>query len=138
LRRGIGEAVKSISAYKEEDTVVPRACLPQLVRGVKEICARHGLTSICYGHAGDGNVHVNILKNALGDAAWEENSAIAIRDIFRLTVSLGGTISGEHGIGYSQRPYLGIALTDAELDLMRRVKAAFDPSTILNPGKIFP
>ena len=138
LRRGIGEAVKSISAYKEEDTVVPRAALPQLVSGVKEICGRYGITSICYGHAGDGNVHVNILRADLDENTWNSVVDKAIREIFSLTVSLGGTISGEHGIGYSQRPYLTIALGEVELRLMREIKKVFDPAGILNPGKIFP
>ncbi len=137
LRRGIGEAVKSISAYREEDTVVPRAQLPQLVRGVKEICTRYGLTSICYGHAGDGNVHVNLLKAALDEPTWNRVIDPAIREIFALTVSLGGTISAEHGIGYTQRPYLAIALNEVELRLMREIKRVFDPKGILNPGKIF-
>jgi glycolate oxidase len=137
LRRSIGESVKAISAYKEEDTVVPRAHLPQLVRGVKDIAHRYGITAICYGHAGDGNVHVNILKEKLDDATWEKNLDAAVREIFRLTVSLGGTISGEHGIGYSQKPYLPIALGPTELKLMREIKRTFDPNGILNPGKIF-
>jgi glycolate oxidase len=137
LRRSMGEAVKSYSAYKEEDTVVPRAHLPQLVKGVKEICARYGVTSICYGHAGDGNVHVNILKEGVDDETWEKNLDDAIREIFRLTVSLGGTISGEHGIGYSQKSYLPIALSESELRLMKEIKKTFDPKGILNPGKIF-
>lgn len=137
LRRSIGESVKAISAYKEEDTVVPRANLPALVKGVQEIARRYGITAICYGHAGDGNVHVNILKEKMDDATWETNLDSAVREIFRLTVSLGGTISGEHGIGYSQRPYLPIALSPVELRLMRDIKRAFDPNGILNPGKIF-
>jgi len=138
LRSGMGDAVKSISAYKEEDTVVPRDKLPALVSGVKEICGRHGITSICYGHAGDGNVHVNILKDALDDARWETHAEEAICEIFRLTVALGGTISGEHGIGYSQKSYLPIALSPAVLALMKQIKKTFDPNNILNPGKIFP
>lgn len=138
LRRSMGEAVKSYSAYKEEDTVVPRAHLPQLVKGVKEICTEYGITSICYGHAGDGNVHVNILKKGVDDETWEKNLDSAIRKIFALTVSLGGTISGEHGIGYSQKSYLPIALSSAELALMKQIKRTFDPNNILNPGKIFP
>jgi glycolate oxidase len=137
LRRSIGESVKAISAYKEEDTVVPRANLPQLVRGVKEIAQRYGITAICYGHAGDGNVHVNILKEKMDDATWEKNLDGAVREIFQHTVSLGGTISGEHGIGYSQRPYLPIAISPVELKLMRDIKRTFDPNGILNPGKIF-
>ena len=137
LRRGIGEAVKSISPYKEEDTVVPRANMTKLVKGVKEISAKYGITTICYGHSGDGNIHVNILKDKLDDKTWENNIDGAIREIFKLTVSLGGTISGEHGIGYSQKPYLSIAIGDTEIDLMKKIKRTFDPNNILNPGKIF-
>ena len=137
LRRGIGEAVKSISAYREEDTVVPRANLPKLVRGVKEICARYAITSICYGHAGDGNVHVNLLRDRLDEGTWNRVIDPAIQEIFRLTVSLGGTVSAEHGIGYTQRTYLPIALSPVELRLMREIKRVFDPLGILNPGKIF-
>ncbi|RPI18532.1 MAG: FAD-binding protein [Ignavibacteriae bacterium] len=137
LRRGIGEAVKSISAYKEEDTVVPRANMTKLVKGVKEISGKYGITTICYGHSGDGNIHVNILKDKLDDETWEKNIDKAIREIFELTVSLGGTISGEHGIGYSQKSYLPIALSKAELDIMKKIKKTFDPNNILNPGKIF-
>ncbi len=137
LRRGIGEAVKSISAYKEEDTVVPRANMTKLVRGVKEIAAKYGITTICYGHSGDGNIHVNILKEQMDDETWEKNLDSAAREIFKLTVSLGGTISGEHGIGYSQKSYLPIALSNTELELMKNIKRTFDPNNILNPGKIF-
>jgi glycolate oxidase len=138
LRRGIGEAVKSISPYKEEDTVVPRARLAELVAGVKEICARHGVRSICYGHAGDGNVHVNLLRMDLPEVEWERKSDLAIREIFALTVGLGGTISGEHGIGYSQRSFLPIAIPPETIFLMKSIKRVFDPAGILNPGKIFP
>lgn len=138
LRKSIGESVKSISTYKEEDTVVPRSKLPDLVRGVKAIGDRYGITSICYGHAGDGNVHVNILKAGMSDEAWNAHVESAVREIFELTVGLGGTISGEHGIGYSQKGFLSIALSPVEIALMRRVKEAFDPRGILNPGKIFP
>lgn len=137
LRRCIGEAVKSISTYKEEDTVVPRAKMPELIKGVKEICEEYGITSICYGHAGDGNVHVNILKDKTDNETWEKNIDTAIRKIFELTVSLGGTISGEHGIGYSQKNYLDIAIKENELSLMKEIKKVFDPNGIMNPGKIF-
>ncbi|CAF3388270.1 unnamed protein product [Rotaria sp. Silwood2] len=137
LRRCIGEAVKSISIYKEEDTVVPRANMPALIKGVKEICAEYKITSICYGHAGDGNVHVNILKDKTDNETWEKNIDPAIRKIFELTVSLGGTISGEHGIGYSQKNYLDIAIKENEMNLMKDIKKVFDPNGIMNPGKIF-
>jgi glycolate oxidase len=138
LRRSVGEAVKSISVYKEEDTVVPRAKLPQLLSGVKTICNKFGIRCICYGHAGDGNLHVNILKENLSDDYWNEYVNKAIKEIFELTVSLGGTISGEHGIGYSQKEFLPIALSKQEILLNKRIKSAFDPKNILNPGKIIP
>ncbi|HAY34225.1 MAG TPA: FAD-linked oxidase C-terminal domain-containing protein [Ignavibacteria bacterium] len=137
LRRCIGEAVKSISEYKEEDTVVPRAKIPELINGVKRISSKYGITTICYGHAGDGNVHVNILKDKMDGKEWEENLDTAIREIFKLTVSLGGTISGEHGIGYSQKSYLPIAVGETELNLMKNIKKTMDPKNIMNPGKIF-
>jgi glycolate oxidase len=138
MRRAAGEAVKSLSVYKEEDTVVPRNNLVPLLIGVKDIAARYGIKTICYGHAGDGNLHVNILKMDMSDDDWNNNLDPAIVEIFELTVSLGGTISGEHGIGYSQKKYLNIAFTSDEIALMRRIKQAFDPKKILNPGKIFP
>lgn len=135
LRRATGEATKKDTIYKEEDTVVPRAALPALTKGVKEICAQYGIRSICYGHAGDGNLHVNILKDDLSDEKWNTMVPEAITKIFELTVSLGGTISGEHGIGYVQKQYLPIALSESELALMGRIKEAFDPQRLLNPGK---
>ena len=138
MRRSVPVSVKAHSVYKEEDTVVPRFELPRLLSGVKEIGARHGFTSVCYGHAGDGNLHVNIIKGELSDAFWEHELPKAIREIFELTVSLGGTLSGEHGIGLVQRPYMDIAFNQRQLALMRAVKQAFDPLGIMNPGKVLP
>jgi len=138
VRRAIGVAVKAASVYKEEDTVVPRTALPALVRGVKAACAKARVASVCYGHAGDGNIHVNILKRGLDDAAWNERLPGVVEEIFRLTVSLGGMISGEHGIGWSQRRYLPLALSADEIEVMRSLKRAFDPRGILNPDKILP
>ncbi len=138
MRRAIGEAVKGISTYKEEDTVVPRSELPRLMRALEAIRVKHGITTICYGHAGDGNIHVNILKMGMSDADWETKLPPAIREIFTEVVRLGGTISGEHGIGCVQREWLPIAMTREEIDVMRRVKAALDPQGILNPGKLVP
>lgn len=137
LRRKIGEAVKSVSIYKEEDTVVPRAKLPQLLSGVKEIGNKYGFRSICYGHAGDGNLHVNILRDSLSDTQWDSTVSLGIREIFELCRELGGTISGEHGIGWVQKPYMDIMYSEDALNLMRGIKQVFDPKGILNPGKIF-
>ena len=137
VRRRIGEAVKVNSIYKEEDTVVPRYKLPDLLAGVKEIGKKYGFSSVCYGHAGDGNLHVNIIKGELTDKQWNEELPKAIREIFQLTVDLGGTISGEHGIGYVQKSYMDIPFNKVELELMKSIKKTFDPKNILNPNKIF-
>lgn len=138
LRRSVAEAVKSNSVYKEEDTVVPRYELPKLLDGIKKIGAKYGFQSVCYGHAGDGNLHVNIIKGTLNDHDWDVEVTKGIREIFELTVSLKGTLSGEHGIGYVQKNYMNIAFSPVELQLMKGIKNVFDPNGILNPGKILP
>ena len=137
LRRRVGEAVKSHSVYKEEDTVVPRAELPVLLKGVKEIGKKYGFHSVCYGHAGDGNLHVNIIKGDLGDEQWNGSLKLGIIEIFELVKSLGGTISGEHGIGLVQKDYLPIVFNPVQMRLMKSIKTLFDPNNILNAGKIF-
>jgi glycolate oxidase len=137
LRRSVGEAVKTTSIYKEEDTVVPRYYLPELLDCVKSVGARYGFQSVCYGHAGDGNLHVNILRGELSETQWNEELPLAIREIFTEVVRLGGTLSGEHGIGLVQKPYMDIAFGERGLDIMRQIKRSFDPKGILNPGKIF-
>lgn len=136
LRRKVAEAVKSNSVYKEEDTVVPRYSLPQLLAGVKSIGAQYGFKSVCYGHAGDGNLHINIIKGDLSDAFWENELPIAIREIFELCVELKGTLSGEHGIGLVQKQYMDIAFDSKQLGLFQNIKQIFDPNGILNPGKV--
>ena len=138
MRRGVAEAVKANSVYKEEDTVVPRYELPKLLKGIKEIGAKYGFQSVCYGHAGDGNLHVNIIKGNMTDDNWKTEVPKGIREIFELTVGLKGTLSGEHGIGLVQKNYMDIAFSKVHLELMERIKAIFDPNNILNPGKIFP
>ena len=138
MRRSVAEAVKVNSVYKEEDTVVPRAALTDLLTGVKKICTTFGIQSVCYGHAGDGNLHVNLIKGNLSTDQWEKEVPVAIKKIFELVVSLGGTLSGEHGIGWVQKNFMPLAFTNVQLDLFRKIKSAFDPNQILNPGKIFP
>ncbi len=138
IRRKVGEAVKSQSIYKEEDTVVPRYRLPELIKGVKSIGAEYGFKSVCYGHAGDGNLHINIIKGDLSDEFWNITLTEAIEKIFHLTIKLGGTISGEHGIGYVQKNYMHIPFNSIHLSMMKQIKQIFDPNGILNPGKIFP
>jgi glycolate oxidase len=138
MRRKVGEAVKSQSIYKEEDTVVPRYELPKLLKGVKSIGEKYGFKSVCYGHAGDGNLHINIIKGDMPDDKWNNELSVGIREIFELTVDLGGTISGEHGIGFVQKNYMDIPFSKIQLNLMRQIKNVFDPKGILNPGKVFP
>jgi glycolate oxidase len=138
MRRSVAEAVKSNSIYKEEDTVVPRYELPKLLEGIKSIGNKYGFKSVCYGHAGDGNLHVNIIKADMSDDNWLTQVPLGIREIFALTVSLKGTLSGEHGIGFVQKNYMDIAFTRTHLELMESIKRVFDPNNILNPGKIFP
>jgi glycolate oxidase len=137
LRRQVAYAVKANSVYKEEDTVVPRAYLPELIDGIKTIGRKYNFNTVCFGHAGDGNLHVFILKKDQSEQDWQTKVPEGIRELFELTVQLGGTISGEHGIGYVQRPYIEIALKEKHLELMRQIKKVFDPNGILNPGKIF-
>lgn len=138
MRRSVAEAVKANSIYKEEDTVVPRYELPKLLNGIKTIGKKYGFQSVCYGHAGDGNLHVNIIKGTMSDENWKTEVPKGIREIFELTVSLKGTLSGEHGIGYVQKDYMPIAFSKTHLEIMERIKFVFDPNGILNPGKILP
>jgi glycolate oxidase len=137
MRRNIAYAVKKTNMTVEEDTVVPRADLPELLKHIKEVGKKYNFRSVCYGHAGDGNVHVRILKDELTEDYWKNEVPKGIREIFEKVVELGGTISGEHGIGWIQIPYMDIKFRNAQLDLMRGVKRVFDPNNILNPGKIF-
>lgn len=137
IRKNISPAVNAYSLTKAEDVVAPRASLPQLIVGIKEIGKKYGFNSVCYGHLGDGNLHINVMKEQISDEDWNTKINDGIGEIFKLTVSLGGTLSGEHGIGIAKRPYMAIAMREANLTLMRGIKKAFDPKGILNPGKIF-
>lgn len=137
LRRKMAESVKAHSVYKEEDTVVPRAELAKLLSGIKRIGEAYHFKSVCYGHAGDGNLHVNIIKGGMSDFEWNTRLTAGIKEIFELTVALGGTLSGEHGIGWVQKDYMEIKFARANIILMKGIKGVFDPLNILNPGKIF-
>jgi glycolate oxidase len=138
IRRTIGEKVKLHSIYKEEDTVVQRASLPELMKGVKSIGLDYGFESVCYGHAGDGNLHINILKGDMSDDEWNgPHLEEGIRKIFRLCKKLGGTISGEHGIGLVQKKYLNEVFLPQHFEILKGIKNVFDPKNILNPGKIW-
>jgi glycolate oxidase len=138
-RRMIIEALNHESPVNHmEDVVVPRAEIHRLLKGIKEIARRHRVRIINFGHAGDGNVHINVLKDGVPDERWEELVPAVTTEIYRLALSLGGTITGEHGIGATRRRYLSLALDEAQIALMRQIREVFDPNHILNPGKIFP
>ena len=137
LRRRVAEAVKTSGYTIEEDTVVPRAELPALIKGIKELGKQYGFHAVCYGHAGDGNLHIRINHPTIKNSHGNEEMTNALTALFELVKSLGGTISGEHGIGLIQKPYMKTVFKDANLYLMREIKKAFDPNNILNAGKIF-
>ncbi len=137
LRRRTAEAVKIDGYTIEEDTVVPRAELPALIKGVKELGLQHGFHAVCYGHAGDGNLHIRIKKEGTANSHGDPEMYKSLRALFELVKNLGGTISGEHGVGLIQKGYMDIVFEEANLQLMRGIKKTFDPNNILNAGKIF-
>ena len=112
--------------------------MPELLRFVKLLGAEYGFQSVCYGHAGDGNLHVNILRSNLTEQQWQEELPKAIRKLFIKVKELGGTLSGEHGIGWVQKPYMDVVCSPVQIEMMKGIKAVFDARGILNPGKIFP
>jgi len=135
-RRMTSVALMNVRPFKiSEDVAVPRGKLVELIRRVREIGARYGLPTACYGHAGDGNLHVNLL---FGSAEEREKSRAAVEDVLQAAIDLGGTITGEHGVGLAKRAFLAREQKPEVIELQRRIKKAFDPDDLLNPGKIFP
>jgi len=138
-RRKILEALRLESdVIQLEDLVVPRAAIPKLLDGVHRISEHHGVRTVSYGHAGDGNVHVNLLKESIPDSKWARSLPVIREELYELTLSLGGSISGEHGIGTSRRAYLERGLGATSVELMRGIRQTFDPQGILNPGTMLP
>jgi glycolate oxidase len=137
LRRRVAEAVKIDGFTIEEDTVVPRAELPALIKGVKDLGKQYGFKAVCYGHAGDGNLHIRIKKEGTENSQDDPEIIKSLRALFSLVKALGGTVSGEHGIGLIQKSFMDIVFSEKQLELMRGIKEVFDPNNILNAGKIF-
>lgn len=138
LRRAISPSLLKVNPKKlNEDITVPRTGLPAMMRKIRELSERKGIPIVTFGHAGDGNIHVNVM---IDDAIpWQvEEAEKIVREIFSLTVEMGGTISGEHGVGLAKKPYIGIELNEEQIFIMKRIKHLFDPNNILNPHKIFP
>ena len=139
-RRLIIEALQHMSPEKIMDTqdlVVPRANIPMLLSRIKEIADKHSMNIVCFGHAGDGNVHVNVIKD-MPDEDWRARKEQVAAEMYRAALSLNGSITGEHGIGLARKQFLPLALDAHQIELMRKIKEVFDPGNILNPGKIFP
>ncbi|MGE3403940.1 MAG: FAD-binding oxidoreductase, partial [Vicinamibacterales bacterium] len=138
VRRAVSLALKATGLHKvNHDVVVPRGRVPQLFEVIAGLKRQFGLPVASFGHAGDGNIHVNLMVKPGNDDEMARAHA-AERMLFERVVALDGSISGEHGIGFAKKPYIGLELSAEEIALMTRVKAAFDPNNILNPGKIFP
>jgi len=138
LRRNAANAVTTLShAMVTEDTVVPRTKLPELLRGVYKIGEKLGLKTGNMGHIGDGNIHFSIISDEPITEEWKVRSLEGKREIYQLVKSLGGMLSAEHGIGFLQKPYMGLFFNETHLSLLRGIKKAFDPNGILNPGKVF-
>jgi glycolate oxidase len=138
-RRAIVDALKKESPINQmEDVVAPRSEIPALLKGIREIGERYAVRIVNFGHAGDGNVHVNVLKDDLPVERWEEIIPRVIVEMYRLTLSLGGTITGEHGIGATRRKYLPLALDQAQIEIMEKIREVFDPNRILNPARYSP
>ena len=138
IRRAISPALLQLNPTKiNEDIVVPRSKIPYIIHQIEVIKHKYQLKIVNFGHAGDGNIHVNIMidDQIKGE---KEKAEQAVQEIFREVLSVGGTISGEHGIGITKAPFLSLELKDAEIELMQKIKRLFDPNDILNPGKIFP
>lgn len=137
LRRRVAEIVKADGFTIEEDTVVPRAELAKLIHGIKALGIQHNFRAVCYGHAGDGNLHVRIKKEGIENSWQNAEMKIILTDFFQLVKRLGGTISAEHGIGLIQKGFLEIVFSRKHIELLKDIKRVFDPNNILNPGKVF-
>ncbi len=139
IRRNIPEAFLVVSPHQSlEDIVVPTSVIPELMPELKKISDRYNIQIPCYGHAGDGNLHATLVKNPeISIEEWYEIEHRALKELYQVAKRLGGTISGEHGIGSKRKVYIDDVKGPVELDLMRKIKMAFDPNNIMNPGKIF-
>lgn len=138
VRRSVSASLRSLNPDKfNEDIVVPRSKVPEMIRSLETIAARYGVAIINFGHAGDGNIHVNVMVD-LAQTGMRETVDQVLDEIFRATVDLGGSVSGEHGIGIAKAPFIAMELDHATLACMQTIKKALDPNNIMNPGKIFP
>jgi len=137
VRHAVAEAIKRLPAYSAVDAVVPRRSMPDLIRAAHAIGRRHGVEVVCFGHAGDGNIHVDFVRRDPADEAWDRGIGPAVRDVLRETVALGGSVTAEHGVGLLRREDVSMQYDEATIGAMRALKKAWDPKGLLNPGKIW-
>ena len=138
LRRNTGTAVGDKDVYKEQDISIPRANIPKAVNYINNWCQKYGYTAACYGHAGDGNIHANILRSGVSDDIWNNKLKPHLKELFDyICNALNGSVTGEHGIGFVQREYLPVMIDQTTLNIMKSIKNLLDPNNIINPGKIF-
>ena len=138
LRRNTGTAVGDKDVYKEQDISIPRANIPKAVNYINNWCQKYGYTAACYGHAGDGNIHANILRSGVSDDIWNNKLKLHLKELFDyICNTLNGSVTGEHGIGFVQREYLPVMIDQTTLNIMKSIKNLLDPNNIINPGKIF-
>jgi D-lactate dehydrogenase len=137
-RKALSPALRNIAPNKlNEDVVVPVSRIPELIDGLEKLSREFGIPIVNFGHAGNGNIHVNLLYDTQ-DPTQDRNARPCLSRVFDLVLALGGTLSGEHGIGVEKRDYINRAIDPVTLGLMRSIKRQFDPKGILNPGKLFP
>ncbi len=138
LRRNTGSAVGDKDVYKEQDISIPRSNIPNAVNYINTWCKKYGYTAACYGHAGDGNIHANILRSGVSDDVWNNQLKLHLTELFDyICNTLGGSVTGEHGIGFVQRDFLPVMMDQTVINVMKSIKNLFDPNNIINPDKIF-
>ena len=138
LRRNTGSAVGDKDVYKEQDISIPRSNIPNAVNFINAWCKKYGYTAACYGHAGDGNIHANILRSGVSDDIWNNKLKLHLTELFDyICNTLGGSVTGEHGIGFVQRDFLPVMIDQTVINVMKSIKNLFDPNNIINPDKIF-
>lgn len=138
VRRAVSASLRNLNPHKfNEDIVVPRSRVPDMIRALEAISDRHAVPIVNFGHAGDGNIHVNVMVD-LNEDGMQEKVQRVLDEIFAATIALQGSVSGEHGIGIAKMPYIGMELDKPTMAVMQAIKNALDPNNIMNPGKIFP
>jgi len=138
VRHAVAEAIKKLPAYSAVDTVVPRTRMPELIRRAHAAAKAHGVEVVCFGHAGDGNIHVDFIRRDAEDPRWAKGIGPAVRAVLEATIALGGSVTAEHGVGLLRRNDLPLQLGPGTLHAMAALKRAWDPKGLLNPGKIWP